>query len=141
MTDRRREILQAAMAIADADGLDAVTMRAVARWVGVTPMALYPYVGGKAALLEGLIERLLDDLRQPVEHIAKPPAGSSAHKRAAGRPRAPQRSSRTFWATPVRPCIRGSRRDDQGIFVAIRKLTGVSPGRVASQVLDRHDNS
>jgi len=65
MTDRRREILHAALAIADSDGLDAVTMRAVARRVGVTPMALYPYVGGKGALLDGLIEMLLTELPKP----------------------------------------------------------------------------
>ena len=38
--------------IADADGLDAVTMRAVAERVGIGAMTLYGYVPGKAELVE-----------------------------------------------------------------------------------------
>jgi AcrR family transcriptional regulator len=60
--DRREEILAAAMVLADERGLDAVSMRAVAERVGVTPMALYPHVGSKAALLDGMMGRLLADL-------------------------------------------------------------------------------
>jgi AcrR family transcriptional regulator len=62
MEDKRRQILDAALAIADEDGLDAVSMRSVAARVGVSPMALYPYVGSKAALLDGLVGRLLAEL-------------------------------------------------------------------------------
>src|SRR5690349_2120561 len=65
MTDRRRQILDAALEIADEHGLAAVSMRAVAARVGMTPMALYPYVGSKAALLDGLVDRLLGELRVP----------------------------------------------------------------------------
>jgi AcrR family transcriptional regulator len=63
--DKRRQILDAALEIADEDGLDAVSMRAVATRVGVSPMALYPHVGSKAALLDGLVERLLGELPPP----------------------------------------------------------------------------
>jgi AcrR family transcriptional regulator len=45
------EILDAAIAIADADGLDAVSTRAVAARFDKTAMALYPYVGTKEHLL------------------------------------------------------------------------------------------
>src|SRR5690349_6498772 len=62
MDDKRRQILDAALSIADEDGLDAVSMRSVAARVGVSPMALYPYVGSKAALLDGLVGRLLGEL-------------------------------------------------------------------------------
>lgn len=68
MTDRRREILEAAMAIADERGVDAVSMRAVAARVGVTPMALYPYVGSKSALLDGLVELLVGELPAVATH-------------------------------------------------------------------------
>ena len=61
----REAILDAALALADERGLDAVSMRAVAARVGVTPMALYPYVGNKAALLDGLVGRLLAELPVP----------------------------------------------------------------------------
>jgi AcrR family transcriptional regulator len=62
MASRRQEILDAALALAGEKGLDAVSMRAVAERTGVTPMALYPYVGSKAALLDGMVGRLLAEL-------------------------------------------------------------------------------
>ncbi|HEX8006517.1 MAG TPA: TetR/AcrR family transcriptional regulator [Trebonia sp.] len=63
--DRRQQILDAALAIADEKGLDAVTMRAVAARVGVTAMALYPHVRSKEDLLDGLVGRLLTELSLP----------------------------------------------------------------------------
>ncbi|MFI5495127.1 TetR/AcrR family transcriptional regulator C-terminal domain-containing protein [Actinoplanes sp. NPDC051859] len=45
------DILAAGIALADADGLAAVTTRAVAAVLGKTAMALYPYVGTKDNLL------------------------------------------------------------------------------------------
>lgn len=62
MPDRRDAILDAAIEIADAHGIGAVSMRSVAERVGVTPMALYPHVGSKAALLDAMMGRLLADL-------------------------------------------------------------------------------
>jgi AcrR family transcriptional regulator len=58
----REAILDAALDLADERGLEAVSMRAVAQRVGVTAMALYPYVGNKDALLDGLVDRLLASL-------------------------------------------------------------------------------
>lgn len=65
MADRRQEILDAALALADEHGLDAVSMRAVAQRVGVTAMALYPHFSGKDALLDGLVGRMLAELDRP----------------------------------------------------------------------------
>jgi AcrR family transcriptional regulator len=62
---RRGEILDAALKIADAGGLGAVTMRAVAERVGVTAMALYPHVRSKDDLLDGLLGRLLAEVAVP----------------------------------------------------------------------------
>ncbi|MGW3287430.1 TetR/AcrR family transcriptional regulator [Streptomyces sp. NPDC001002] len=59
MSGRREEILDAALAVADEHGLDAVSMRALAERVGVTPMALYRHVKDKAELLDGMVGRLL----------------------------------------------------------------------------------
>ncbi|WP_217371083.1 TetR/AcrR family transcriptional regulator [Nonomuraea antri] len=61
-TSRQPEILDAALAIADERGLDALSMRAVAERVGVTPMALYGYFRNKDELLDGLVGRLLTGL-------------------------------------------------------------------------------
>ncbi|MFD8734246.1 TetR/AcrR family transcriptional regulator [Streptomyces sp. NPDC059618] len=62
MSGRRDEILDAAVAIADEQGVDAVSMRALADRVGVTPMALYRHVKDKSALLDGMVGRLLTAL-------------------------------------------------------------------------------
>ena len=58
----RAGVLQASLDLADERGLDAVTMQAVADRLGVTPMALYRHVHNKADLLDGLVERLLDEI-------------------------------------------------------------------------------
>jgi AcrR family transcriptional regulator len=61
----RARILQAALDLADERGLNAVTMRAVAERLGVTPMALYAHVRDKEGLLDGLVERVLDEVPTP----------------------------------------------------------------------------
>ncbi|MFE2429174.1 TetR/AcrR family transcriptional regulator [Streptomyces sp. NPDC059373] len=72
MSGRREEILDAAVAIADESGLNAVSMRAVAARVGVTPMALYPHIGSKDALLDGMIGWLLTPLPQDAAWASAP---------------------------------------------------------------------
>ncbi|MFJ3584359.1 TetR/AcrR family transcriptional regulator C-terminal domain-containing protein [Streptomyces sp. NPDC090127] len=52
-------VVEAAVALADAGGLDALTMRAVAQRLGVTPMTLYTYVPGKAELLDLMLDSVL----------------------------------------------------------------------------------
>ena len=42
--------------LADADGMEAVTMRAVASRVGMAPMSLYTYVPGKAELVDLMVD-------------------------------------------------------------------------------------
>ncbi|MDF2560820.1 MAG: hypothetical protein K0R99_2266 [Microbacterium sp.] len=51
------QVLDAAVALADASGIDAVTMPALAKSLGLTAMSLYRYVGSKDALLLLLQER------------------------------------------------------------------------------------
>ncbi len=45
-------VVRVAVELADSDGLEALTMRGIARQLGVTPMTLYTYVPGKAELLD-----------------------------------------------------------------------------------------
>lgn len=61
----RHAVLTAALEIADADGLAAVSMRSVADRLGVTAMALYAHVGDKEGLLDGLVERINDEVPAP----------------------------------------------------------------------------
>ncbi|MFJ9693367.1 TetR/AcrR family transcriptional regulator [Kitasatospora sp. NPDC101183] len=54
-----RRIAASAVAIADAEGLEAVSMSKVAAGFGVSAMALYRYVPGKAELVELMVEEVL----------------------------------------------------------------------------------
>lgn len=49
-------VVRAAIALADEAGLAALTMRALAGRLGVTPMTLYTYVPGKAELLDLMLD-------------------------------------------------------------------------------------
>ena len=62
----REAVLDAALRLADDDGLEAVTMHAVAKRLRVTPMALYRHVDDKNALLDGLVELLLTEYPLPL---------------------------------------------------------------------------
>lgn len=61
----REMVLTTALQLADDEGVAALTMRAVAQRLGVTPMALYRHVGDKQALLDGVVEQLLMELPLP----------------------------------------------------------------------------
>lgn len=74
----REAVLAAALRLADEQGLEAVTMHAVARALHVTPMALYRHVDDKNALLDGLVEQLLTEYQLPADH------NGAADNRAAG---------------------------------------------------------
>jgi AcrR family transcriptional regulator len=52
-------VLEAARRIADAEGVDRLTMRRLAAELGVTPNTLYTYFPHKEALLDALIDDLL----------------------------------------------------------------------------------
>jgi TetR/AcrR family tetracycline transcriptional repressor len=59
----RARVLERALALADAEGLRAVTMRRLGAELGVEAMSLYHHVAGKEALLDGLVERVLEEAR------------------------------------------------------------------------------
>jgi len=61
----RRDVALAAAAIADADGIDKVTFRAVAASLGVGVMSLYNYVPDKQALVYAMVEEVVAELRLP----------------------------------------------------------------------------
>jgi TetR/AcrR family tetracycline transcriptional repressor len=51
-----------ALAIVDRDGLAKLSMRKLGAELGVDPMAVYHYIPNKAALLDGLIEAVMNEL-------------------------------------------------------------------------------
>src|SRR5262245_48129764 len=80
----RDRVLRAAVALADAAGVDALSMRRLAQDLGVVPMALYKHVSSKDELLDGMIDLL-------VAEIGPPPAG-------------------TDWKTAIRERVLAARR-------------------------------
>jgi AcrR family transcriptional regulator len=60
-----RRIAVAALAVADEEGVNGFTMRAVAERLGVTPMALYHHVEDKAALVALLVDEVIGERPLP----------------------------------------------------------------------------
>jgi AcrR family transcriptional regulator len=61
----RERILAAAVALADRNGIEAVSMRKMAQELGVVPMALYRHVANKDELLDGMIDVVVAEIDAP----------------------------------------------------------------------------
>ncbi len=61
-TDR---VLQAAVDLADRDGLGALTMRRLGAELGVEAMSLYKHVANKEAILDGVVELIVGQIEIP----------------------------------------------------------------------------
>ncbi|MEY2468042.1 MAG: hypothetical protein QOF21_740 [Actinomycetota bacterium] len=64
-TLNRAAILEAALALLEEQGSEAVTIRNVARVLGAKPMSLYSHISGKEDLLDGMFEVILSDVKFP----------------------------------------------------------------------------
>lgn len=64
----RDRVLQTAMRLADANGIDSLTMRKLARELGVKAMSLYNHVASKGDLVDAVVDLV-------IEEIDLPPAG------------------------------------------------------------------
>ncbi|MFH8881201.1 TetR/AcrR family transcriptional regulator [Streptomyces californicus] len=67
-------IVTAAVAVADAEGLSAVSMRRLSTELGTGTMSLYRYVPGKAELLDLMLDRVLGE---PLPAATEEPAGGA----------------------------------------------------------------
>jgi AcrR family transcriptional regulator len=64
----RAHIVRTAVAIADAEGAEALTMRRIATELGSsTPMSLYRYVGNKDGLVDLVLDEVYGQVRLPAE--------------------------------------------------------------------------
>ncbi|GAA2042289.1 TetR/AcrR family transcriptional regulator C-terminal domain-containing protein [Agromyces tropicus] len=87
----RERVLLAAMGIADRDGLDALTMRALAEALGVEAMSIYHHLPNKDAILDGLVELVFVEIEGEVDGF-----GTTADA--------------TTWSPALRERILGARR-------------------------------
>jgi AcrR family transcriptional regulator len=70
----RERVLLAAVALADRDGIDGVSMRKIAQELDVVPMALYKHVAGKDELLSGMIDVVVAEIDPPASSPEWKPA-------------------------------------------------------------------
>ncbi len=61
-------VLEAAVALADQDGLEGFSMRRLAQELGVVPMALYKHVANKDELLDGMVDIVFGEIESPAIH-------------------------------------------------------------------------
>ncbi|MFD7626432.1 TetR/AcrR family transcriptional regulator [Streptomyces sp. NPDC059851] len=91
----RERVLAAAVRVADAGGITALTIRSLAQELGVKPMSLYHHVPNKEAIVDGIVDAVFAE-------IDLPPAGTdwrTALRHRAHSARAVLR--RHPWATAV----------------------------------------
>ena len=65
----RPRVLRAAVALADAAGLEAFSMRGLAQELGVVPMALYKHVANKDELLDGMVDIVFGEIELPARDL------------------------------------------------------------------------
>jgi len=58
----RERIVETALALVDAEGIDALSMRRLGAELGVDPMAIYYYVPNKATLLDAIVEAVMSEI-------------------------------------------------------------------------------
>jgi AcrR family transcriptional regulator len=61
----RERVLAGAIAVADAGGIGALTIRSLATELGVKPMTLYHHVSGKEAILDGIVDAIFEEIALP----------------------------------------------------------------------------
>jgi TetR/AcrR family transcriptional regulator, tetracycline repressor protein len=66
----RSAVVDRALALADAEGIEALTIRHLAQELGVTPMALYWHFRNKDELIIGLTDRIWGEIRSDIDQDA-----------------------------------------------------------------------
>jgi AcrR family transcriptional regulator len=61
----RERVLRAAVALADAGGVESLSMRKLAQRLGVVPMALYKHVANKDELLDHMVDVIVAEIDPP----------------------------------------------------------------------------
>jgi len=91
----RERVLRAAIAVADAGGITALTIRSLADELGVKPMSLYHHVPNKEAIIDGVIDVVFSEIDlPPADEDWRPALRRRAYSARAVLRRHP-------WATPL----------------------------------------
>jgi AcrR family transcriptional regulator len=61
----KERVLNAAMGLADSDGIEALSMRRLAQELGVEAMSLYNHVANKGEILDGIVDLAVSEIELP----------------------------------------------------------------------------
>jgi AcrR family transcriptional regulator len=104
----RERVLEAALAVADQEGIGTLTMRRVADELDCEAMSLYYYVKDKAGLLSALTAVIIDEVI--AETLADGPAEPSSPERSGTSDAQPTPASAADWRATIRDRCLGARR-------------------------------
>jgi AcrR family transcriptional regulator len=144
----RERITAAAITIADAEGLDAISMRRVARELGAGAMSLYRYIGSKDELIELMIDETAGevpvpeptgDWRRDLERVAEQQRASLLRHPwlatiSGGRPTFGPNTLRTF--EHALRCVDGLGLSIDRMLTIVLAVTGFVRGFVQGQVAE-----
>ena len=124
------QIVRTAIELADAEGLEALSMRRLATELGAGTMSLYRYVPGKAELIDLMLDTVFGEL-------ALPPPGRGWRETL-------ERSAREGWAmyerhpwaasAETRPVLGPNSLDHYEGLLRVVSETGLAPGDVVNAV-------
>jgi AcrR family transcriptional regulator len=101
----RERVLAAAVALADTEGIKALTMRRLAADLGVEAMSLYYHLPGKEALLDGVVESNVTEIHTATAHQTRTTPATltaSAATPTAATPTAGSSTAGGDWRTRLR---------------------------------------
>jgi AcrR family transcriptional regulator len=132
----RERVLRAAMDFADTQGIEALSMRKLARELGVEAMTLYYYVANKNDLLEGMADLVAAEIELP---------SADVDWREATRRRATSAHAvlvRHHWASPLwmRVMIGPARMRYMDSALGVYRRAGLTPAstELAFHALENH---
>jgi AcrR family transcriptional regulator len=132
----RERVLRAAIDFADSNGIDSLSMRKLARELGVEAMTLYYYVANKQDLLEGMADIVAAEIELPAENL---------NWRSAIRSRATSAHAvlvRHHWVTPLwmRVTIGPSRMRYMNAALGVYRRAGLTPAstELAFHAVENH---
>lgn len=133
----REKVLKAAVALADAEGIESLTMRRLGEVLGVEAMSLYNHVASKDDMLDGMIDVVYEEIDLPKD----PRSWRSAMRRQAISVR--EALSRHRWAislmeSRVRPGPANMRHHDSVIQILLGAGFSIESALHAFSVLNSY---
>ena len=132
----RERVLRAAIGFANSNGIDSLSMRKLARELGVEAMTLYYYVANKQDLLAGMADIVAAEIELPAENL---------DWRSAIRSRATSAHAvlvRHHWVTPLwmRVTIGPSRMRYMNAALGVYRRAGLTPAstELAFHAVENH---